>query len=57
LQLIRRLYKIGLNRGEIINLFKFIDWLMWLPKVLEQGFWQDIKAIEEGESVSYMIHW
>lgn len=38
LTLTRRLYEIGYNKQEIINLFQFIDWVMTLPSALEQKF-------------------
>lgn len=36
LSLIRGLYERGLDRQDIVNLYRFIDWLMQLPKGLEK---------------------
>lgn len=35
LQLTRRLYECGLPRQTIIDLYRFLDWLMRLPEDLE----------------------
>jgi flagellar biosynthesis/type III secretory pathway protein FliH len=52
--LIRGLYDRGLDRQDILNLYKFIDWSMLLSKGLEQTFWQELKAFEEGRKVTYV---
>jgi hypothetical protein len=45
--LIRRLYELGLQEKDIRNLYRFIDWVMILPKALEAEFWQEFKQFEE----------
>lgn len=54
LSLIRRLYEQGYERREILNLFRFIDWVMILPKGLEREFWQELKAYEEERRMPYI---
>jgi Domain of unknown function (DUF4351) len=54
LSLIRALYDRGLQRQEILNLYRFIDWVMILPEGLEQSFWQDLKTFEEERKVTYV---
>ncbi|OLP18687.1 hypothetical protein BST81_09190 [Leptolyngbya sp. 'hensonii'] len=54
LSLIRRLYEAGYDRREVLNLFKFIDWVMILPEGLKQGFWLELKAYEEERQVPYI---
>ncbi|MGI0485711.1 DUF4351 domain-containing protein [Pantanalinema rosaneae CENA516] len=54
LSLIRRLYEAGYSRREVLNLFKFIDWVMILPEGLKQAFWQELKAYEEERKVPYI---
>ncbi|MCY7392854.1 MAG: Rpn family recombination-promoting nuclease/putative transposase, partial [Leptolyngbyaceae cyanobacterium CAN_BIN12] len=54
LGLIRRLYEQGYERREIINLFRFIDWVMILPKGLEREFWQELKVYEEERRMPYI---
>lgn len=38
LRLAKLLYKRGYNRQTIIDLFRFIDWIMTLPEDLSQQF-------------------
>ncbi len=47
LQLVRMLYERNYSRQQILNLFRFIDWLMRLPDDLEQNFKQEIVKYEE----------
>ncbi len=54
LTLVKRLYDLGYSRSEILNLFKFIDWIMILPKGLEQAFWQELKTLEEERTMPYI---
>ncbi len=52
--LIRRLYEQGLQERDIRNLYRFIDWVMILPKGLEAEFWQEFKQFEQERSMSYI---
>ncbi|MCA2707993.1 MAG: hypothetical protein IM473_00700 [Microcystis sp. M015S2] len=52
--LTKRLYEQGYQREDIINLFKFIDWLMSLPTDLEQEFQQELNQYEEEKRVRYI---
>jgi hypothetical protein len=52
--LIRRLYAQGLQEKDIRNLYRFIDWVMILPKALEAEFWQEFKQFEQERSMSYI---
>ena len=54
LSLTRRLYQQGYQRQDVINLFRFIDWLMSLPKNLEQEFWREIRQWEEETRMPYI---
>jgi Domain of unknown function (DUF4351) len=54
LRLIRGLYDRGLDRQDILNLYKFIDWLMLLPKGLEKTLWNELKTFEEERKVTYV---
>ncbi len=53
LRLVRMLYQRGYERQEIINLFRFIDWLVKLPIELEQQFQDELRK-EEGEKMPYV---
>lgn len=50
----KRLYEQGYQREDIINLFKFIDWLMSLPTELEQEFQQELNQYEEEKRMPYI---
>lgn len=52
--LIRRLYEQGLGERDIRNLYRFIDWVMILPKALEAEFWQEFKLFEQERTMSYI---
>ena len=52
--LIRILYERGYNREQIVRLFTVIDWMIELPKGLEQAFLQTIYAIEEDKRMPYI---
>ncbi|BAY82898.1 hypothetical protein NIES267_23830 [Calothrix parasitica NIES-267] len=52
--LIRRLYELGLAEQDIRNLYRFIDWVMILPKELEAEFWEEYKQFEQELTMSYI---
>ena len=52
--LARRLYQRGYARDDIIKLFHFIDWVMKLPKVLEDAFWHELQTYEETYKMQYI---
>jgi hypothetical protein len=54
LWLIRRLYESGYNQTDVVNLFHFIDWLLKLPKALDDEFWQDLQTYEEERTMPYI---
>jgi flagellar biosynthesis/type III secretory pathway protein FliH len=47
--LTRRLYERGYQRQDVLNLYRFIDWLMQLPEDLELEFRRDLEQLEEGK--------
>ena len=54
LRLVRGLHESGYNKTDVLNLFNFIDWILTLPKPLENEFWQELQAYEEGRKVPYI---
>jgi len=54
-RLTRLLYKRGYNRDRILSLYRYIEWLMALPKGLEQQFNQELAQYEEEQTVTYVI--
>ncbi|NKQ34056.1 MAG: hypothetical protein HF973_00400 [Chloroflexi bacterium] len=54
LKLAKMLYQKGYSRQDIINLFRFIAWVMALPPELEDQFMNDVIAYEKEENIPYM---
>ncbi len=54
LYLIKRLYRLGYEKQNVIRLFEFIDWVMALPEDLEHGLWTEIQKIEEERKMEYV---
>lgn len=53
-ELVRQLYEEGYNQQQVQDIFRFINWIMQLPKPLENEFWQDLLAYEEDRKMTYM---
>ena len=54
LGLIRSLYRRGYARQEILELFRFIDWVLALPEGLEDQLWAEMQQFEEEKQMRYM---
>ncbi len=54
LRLIRMLYDRGYKRADVLELFRFIDWLLILPGELDKLFWQELHQIEEEKKMPYV---
>ncbi|MEH1847107.1 MAG: transposase [Nostoc sp.] len=54
LSLVRRLYERGYNREDIQELFRFIDWIMVLPKELAFSFKTEVRSYEEADRMRYV---
>ncbi|MCP4699280.1 MAG: hypothetical protein GY862_20895, partial [Gammaproteobacteria bacterium] len=54
IRLFKALYKAQYARQDILNLVHFIDWVLALPKTLEQKFEQTITEYEEKKKVAYI---
>jgi len=54
LHLVRQLYERGYRREDVINLFRFIDWIMRLPDDIEEGFWETISQYEKEKEMRYV---
>lgn len=52
--LTKRLYEKGYERQDIINIYKFIDWVMTLPDNLETEFQKDLAAYEGDRKMPYI---
>jgi hypothetical protein len=53
-QLTRRLYDLGYTREQIINLYRFIDWVLRLPEDLDNAVWYQLRAYEEAQQMTYI---
>ncbi len=52
--LIKHLYRKGFSKQDIINLFRFIDWLMFLPEKEDDLFWDEVSVLEKEEKMPYI---
>ncbi len=52
--LTRDLYRKGWSRGDILSLYRFIDWLVMLPEELELTYTENVMKIEEELKVHYI---
>jgi Domain of unknown function (DUF4351) len=50
----RRLYDRGFGRQDIINVYRFIDWVMTLPPELEKDFQQELRDFEGELAMTYI---
>jgi hypothetical protein len=48
------LFRKGYERDKIINLFRFIDWIMLLPQELARSFKAELKREEEENKMLYV---
>jgi hypothetical protein len=52
--LVRRLYELGYEREDILELFRMIDWLMELPAKEDALFHQELATYEEARKMTYV---
>src|SRR5262249_46804309 len=53
-QLVKRLYELGLNRERVRQLFRVLDWILALPPELNQAFREEIHRFEEERKMPYV---
>jgi predicted transposase/invertase (TIGR01784 family) len=53
-RLTRKLYEQGYKRQDILNLFRFIDWMMELPDGLKQIFRAELEQYEQERHMPYV---
>ena len=54
LQIVRRLYERGYSRQDVLNLFRFIDWVLVLPADLEAHFQVELANFEAERNMPYV---
>ena len=52
--LTRQLYECGWEKNDIINLYRFIDWILILPPALDSAYHEEIQQIEEENKVQFV---
>lgn len=53
-RLTRGLYERGYERQDIINLFRFIDWILDLPEALKRAFRDELELYERENQMPYV---
>jgi hypothetical protein len=54
IRIVKGLYERGWSAGDVRQLWRFIDWMMDLPKGLEEQVRQEIHQYEEEEKMPYI---
>ena len=54
IRITRSLYQHGFNRQKIIDLYRFIDWVLSLPVEADDRFWVAMSNFEENKKMSYI---
>ncbi len=54
LYLVKLLYQRGYTRQQVLELFRFIDWLLVLPPGLDKTFWAELSKFEEEQRMPYV---
>jgi hypothetical protein len=54
IELTKSLYRAGFEKQDIINLHRFIDWIMVLPAELETAYYQELGKFEEKKNMRYI---
>ncbi len=54
MDLVKSLYELGYSRKEVLDLFRFIDWIMDLPEKEERLFREQLVRFEEEKHMQYV---
>ena len=54
LRLVRRLYEMGYERQDVLELFRLLDWLLRLPPELDIAFHQELGQYEARKGMRYI---
>ncbi len=55
-ELTKSLYRHGMKKEDIISLYRFIDWIMVLPKELEDSYHEELFKFEEKYKMQYVTN-
>ncbi|MBF0415816.1 MAG: DUF4351 domain-containing protein [Magnetococcales bacterium] len=50
----RSLYRRGFSRQKVIDLYRFIDWVLSLPAEADDRFWGELSNFEENQKMPYI---
>lgn len=53
-RLVQGLYERGWARREVLELFRFLDWVMQLPEAEEDRLWAELQQYEEQRVMQYV---
>jgi len=53
-KLVRELYERGYEREDVLELFRFVDWLLVLPEEMTKSFRQRIEELEQESKMKYV---
>lgn len=53
-KLVRELYGRGYEREDVMELFRFVDWLLVLPEEMTKGFRQRVEELEQESKMKYV---
>ena len=56
LSITRQLYQRNFSRQDVLNLYRFIDWVMRLPEALEQEYLKEVRQFEEEKRMPYITN-
>ncbi|MFQ5456314.1 MAG: hypothetical protein ACE5EA_08950, partial [Nitrospirota bacterium] len=54
LKLTKALYQRGFSRKDILELFRFIDWVFVLPEGMDRQFLDEVYRFEEEKKMTYV---
>ena len=54
-EIIALLYRYRYSREDVLNLLRFIDWMIRLPKALERELRHELIALEEETQMAYIM--
>jgi len=54
MSLVKLLYKKGFKKEDVLNLYRFLDWIMILPKKLSSTFHEEVIKYEEEQKMPFI---
>jgi len=52
--LTKMLYERGYTEREVVDLFRFLDWMFFLPEDLQRAYWNELEEFEEERKMPYV---